>query len=50
MSPKRTILAMAPHYRLGGVYRYLSISGWTMVAFQVTSMDAVNDKRRTPCR
>ena len=48
MSPMRTILAMALHYRLGGVYGYRSISGWTTtVAFQVA---AVNDKRRAPCR
>jgi hypothetical protein len=31
----RTILAMALHYHLGGVYGYRSISGWTVVAFQV---------------
>ena len=35
---------MALHYRLGGVYGYRSISGWTTtVAFH---MAAVNDKRR----
>jgi hypothetical protein len=31
----RTMLAMALHYRPGGVYGYRSISGWMVVAFQV---------------
>jgi hypothetical protein len=49
MSPMRTILAMALRYRLGGVYGYRSISGWAMVAFEVASMNAMNDKRRALC-
>lgn len=39
---------MALSYHLGGVYGYRSIPSWTMVAFQVASMDASNDKRRVP--
>ena len=48
--PMHTTLAMELHYRLSGVCGYRSISGWTMVAFQVASTDAVADKRRVPRR
>ena len=46
MNPMRAILAMVLHYRFGGVYGYLIIPGWKMVAFQV---HAVNDKPHALC-